>query len=89
MDYSSYGQFAQRRPARREVDKEKDNTGRVHDQTGGEKNKKMREHQHHRHHHSDNPADDVSSILIILFFLYHTFDDLLQRKIGTNTTVSH
>ncbi|KAG7532493.1 Winged helix DNA-binding domain superfamily [Arabidopsis thaliana x Arabidopsis arenosa] len=52
------GKFAQRRPARREVDKEKDNTGRVHDQTEGEKNKKTREHQHHRHHHSDNTADD-------------------------------
>ncbi|AED95359.1 RNA-binding protein [Arabidopsis thaliana] len=53
------GKFAQRRPARREVDKEKDTTGRVHDQTGGEKNKKTREHQNHRLHHSDNPADDV------------------------------
>ncbi|BAB11080.1 unnamed protein product [Arabidopsis thaliana] len=52
------GKFAQRRPARREVDKEKDTTGRVHDQTGGEKNKKTREHQNHRLHHSDNPADD-------------------------------
>ncbi|XP_010496015.1 PREDICTED: la-related protein 6A-like isoform X2 [Camelina sativa] len=52
------GKFAQRRPARREVDKEKDTTGRVHDQIGEEKNKKTREHQHHRHHHSDNPADD-------------------------------
>ncbi|XP_010481476.1 PREDICTED: la-related protein 6A-like isoform X2 [Camelina sativa] len=50
--------FAQRRPARREVDKDKDTTGRVHDQIGEEKNKKTREHQPHRHHHSDNPADD-------------------------------
>ncbi|CAL9241661.1 unnamed protein product [Arabidopsis halleri] len=55
------GKFAQRRPARREVDKEKDNTGRVHDQTEGEKNKKTREHQQHRHHHSDNTADDDGS----------------------------
>ncbi|EOA12523.1 hypothetical protein CARUB_v10026475mg [Capsella rubella] len=52
------GKFAQRKPARREVDKEKDTTGRVHDQIGEEKNKKTREHQYHRHHHSDNPADD-------------------------------
>ncbi|KAG7611966.1 RNA recognition motif domain [Arabidopsis suecica] len=52
------GKFAQRRPARKEVDKEKDTTGRVHDQTGGDKNKKTREHQNHRLHHSDNPADD-------------------------------
>ncbi|KAL1193733.1 La-related protein 6A [Cardamine amara subsp. amara] len=52
------GKFVQRRPARREVDKEKDNTGRGHDQTVGEENKKSREHQHHRHHHSDNTADD-------------------------------
>ncbi|XP_024011025.1 la-related protein 6A [Eutrema salsugineum] len=52
------GKFAQRRPARREVDTEKDSTGRVHDKTGGEENKKSNEHQHHRHHHSDTPADD-------------------------------
>ncbi|KAJ4901526.1 La-related protein 6A [Raphanus sativus] len=47
--------YAQRRPARKEVDSEKDNTGRMHDQTGGE-NKKANEHQHH--HHSDTPADN-------------------------------
>ncbi|CAN7026994.1 unnamed protein product [Brassica rapa subsp. trilocularis] len=51
--------YAQRRPARKEVDPEKDNTGRVHDQTGGEENKNSNEHQHHRHHHhSDTPADN-------------------------------
>ncbi|CAH8358967.1 unnamed protein product [Eruca vesicaria subsp. sativa] len=48
--------YAQRRPARKEVDPEKDNTGRVRDQTGGEENKKANEHQHH--HHSDNLADN-------------------------------
>ena len=47
--------YAQRRPARKEVDTEKDNTGRMHDQTGRE-NKKANEHQHH--HHSDTPADN-------------------------------
>uniref|UniRef100_A0A1J3IMF8 La-related protein 6A n=1 Tax=Noccaea caerulescens TaxID=107243 RepID=A0A1J3IMF8_NOCCA len=53
------GKFVQRRPARREVDTEKDNTGRVHDQTGGEENKKANDQQHnHRHHHSDTRADD-------------------------------
>ncbi|WZZ02206.1 hypothetical protein YC2023_074534 [Brassica napus] len=54
------GKYAQRRPARKEVDSEKDNTGRVHDQTGGEENKNSNEHQHHRHHHhhSDTPADN-------------------------------
>ncbi|XP_013693021.2 la-related protein 6A isoform X2 [Brassica napus] len=52
--------YAQRRPARKEVDPEKDNAGRVHDQTGGEENKNSNEHQHHRHHHhhSDTPADN-------------------------------
>ncbi|XP_013593562.1 PREDICTED: la-related protein 6A-like [Brassica oleracea var. oleracea] len=50
--------YAQRRPARKEVDPEKDNTGRVHDQTGGEENRNSNEHQHHRHHHSDTPADN-------------------------------
>jgi La-related protein 7 len=50
------GKFVQRRPARKDVDTEKDNAGRVHDQTGGEENKKANEH--HRHHHSDSRADD-------------------------------
>ncbi|CDY68074.1 BnaCnng57490D [Brassica napus] len=50
--------YAQRRPARKEVDPEKDNTGRVHDQTGGEENRNSNEHQHHRHHHSDTPTDN-------------------------------
>jgi La-related protein 7 len=53
------GKFVQRRPVRKDVDTEKDNAGRVHDQTGGEENKKATEHQHnHRHHHSDTRADD-------------------------------
>ncbi|CAN7091534.1 unnamed protein product [Brassica rapa subsp. narinosa] len=54
------GKFAQRRPGRKEVDTVKDNTGQVHDQIGGEENKKSNEHQHHRHHHSDTPADNDS-----------------------------
>nr|VDD30390.1 unnamed protein product [Brassica oleracea] len=54
------GKFAQRRPGRKEVDTVKDNTGQVHDQIGGEENKKSNEHQHHRHHHSDTPADNAS-----------------------------
>ncbi|XP_013662894.2 la-related protein 6A isoform X1 [Brassica napus] len=53
------GKFAQRRPGRKEVDTVKDNTGQVHDQIGGEENKKSNEHQHHRHHHSDTPADNI------------------------------
>ncbi|VVB08138.1 unnamed protein product [Arabis nemorensis] len=52
------GKFAQRRPARKEVDIEKDKTGGVHDRTGGEENKKANEHQHHRHQHSDTLADE-------------------------------
>ncbi|KAF8118583.1 hypothetical protein N665_0004s0064 [Sinapis alba] len=52
------GKYAQRRPARKEVDPEKDNTGRVHDQIGVEENKDSNEHQHHRHHHSDNDGAD-------------------------------
>ncbi|CAG7861932.1 unnamed protein product [Brassica rapa] len=54
------GKFAQRRPGRKEVDTVKDNTGQVHDQIGGEENKKSNEHQLHRHHHSDTPADNDS-----------------------------
>ncbi|CAH2046222.1 unnamed protein product [Thlaspi arvense] len=48
------GKFTQRKPARREVDTEKNK----HDQTGGEEKKKANEHQHHRHYHSDTPAED-------------------------------
>lgn len=44
----------------------KDNTGQVHDQIGGEENKKSNEHEHHRHHRSDTPGDNVSSILFLL-----------------------
>ncbi|KAH0858108.1 hypothetical protein HID58_086369, partial [Brassica napus] len=58
------GKFAQRRPGRKEVDTVKDNTGQVHDQIGGEENKKSNEHQHHRHHHSDTPADNASIVLL-------------------------
>ena len=63
--YSPQGKFAQRRPGRKEVDTVKDNTGQVHDQIGGEENKKSNEHQHHRHHHSDTPADNASVILFL------------------------
>ncbi|KAJ4878115.1 La-related protein 6A [Raphanus sativus] len=54
------GKFAQRRPGRKEVDTVKDNTGQVHDQIGGEENKKSNEHEHHRHHRSDTPGDNDS-----------------------------
>ncbi|KFK43639.1 hypothetical protein AALP_AA1G152700 [Arabis alpina] len=52
------GKFAQKRPAKKEVDVEKDKIGRVHDRTGGEENKKANEHQHHRQYHSNTLADE-------------------------------
>ncbi|KAG2302193.1 hypothetical protein Bca4012_060512 [Brassica carinata] len=51
-------QTGKRRPGRKEVDIVKDNTGQVHDQIGGEENKKSNEHQHHRHHHSETLVDN-------------------------------
>ncbi|KAF3585227.1 hypothetical protein F2Q69_00028321 [Brassica cretica] len=49
--------FARRILTMKEVDPEKDNTGRVHGQTKGEENKNSNEHHHHRHHHPDTSVD--------------------------------
>ncbi|KAH0878807.1 hypothetical protein HID58_066201 [Brassica napus] len=51
--------FARRILTMKEVDPEKDNTGRVHGQTKGEENKNSNEHHHHRHHHPDTSVDIV------------------------------
>uniref|UniRef100_A0A0D3CEJ7 Uncharacterized protein n=2 Tax=Brassica oleracea TaxID=3712 RepID=A0A0D3CEJ7_BRAOL len=56
--------FARRILTMKEVDPEKDNTGRVHGQTKGEENKNSNEHHHHRHHHPDTSVDIVSAIFI-------------------------
>ncbi|CAG7875421.1 unnamed protein product [Brassica rapa] len=57
------GKFARRILTMKEVDPEKDNTGRVHGQTKGEENKNSNEHHHHRHHHPDTSVDIVTVII--------------------------
>ncbi|CAF1928752.1 unnamed protein product [Brassica napus] len=55
--------FARRILTMKEVDPEKDNTGRVHGQTKGEENKNSNEHHHHRHHHPDTSVDILFKII--------------------------